>query len=184
MLCTGYLGESVSAAFGDSYGSIRLFYSREPSPLGTAGALRLALPLFKSHCVLVMNGDSFCKVDLNRFWRWHRAGRARATLVVVKVVDTRAYGRVHLGSDRTIVSFGEKSGDNRPGWINAGIYLLDRRLVQSIPVNRAVSLEREMIPCWIGRGLYGYQSKGPFLDIGTPEAYATGEYFFSHKLKQ
>src|SRR3989338_6029269 len=59
VLCTGYLGEKVCDRFGDSYGSLRLAYSQEPSPRGTAGALRLALPLFKSDSVLVMNGDSY-----------------------------------------------------------------------------------------------------------------------------
>ena len=60
VLCTGYMGEQVRSAFGDSYGGMCLSYSQESSPLGTAGALRLALPLFKSSSVLVMNGDSFC----------------------------------------------------------------------------------------------------------------------------
>jgi NDP-sugar pyrophosphorylase family protein len=54
VLCTGYLGEQVQAEFGDSYGSIRLAYSQESSPLGTAGALRLALPIINTNCVLVL----------------------------------------------------------------------------------------------------------------------------------
>jgi NDP-sugar pyrophosphorylase family protein len=56
--------------------------------------------------------------------------------------------------------------------VNAGIYVLDSEMVRAIPSGRAVSLEREVFPGWIGRRLYGYQSRGRFLDIGTPESYA------------
>src|SRR4028119_1495914 len=59
VLCTGYMGEQVKIAFGDSCDSMRLLYSQETSQLDTAGALRLALPLIQSSSVLVMNGDSF-----------------------------------------------------------------------------------------------------------------------------
>ena len=64
-------------------------------------------------------------------------------------------------------------------WINAGIYLLNHRLLLTIPASGAVSLEREMFPAWIGQGLYGYRSEGRFVDIGTPEAYAVAEQFFA-----
>src|SRR5687768_5619957 len=68
ILCTGYLGEQVKAEFGTSYSSLRLAYSQEMVPLGTAGALQLALSLIPSETVLVLNGDSFCEVDLQRFY--------------------------------------------------------------------------------------------------------------------
>lgn len=179
VLCTGYMGEQVRAAFGDTYGCLHLFYSQESSPLGTAGALRLALPLFKSDFVLVMNGDSFSNVNLSAFWAWHCEHNANATLVLTKMLDTTRYGRVHVDADGSVVGFDEKTEKRGPGWINAGIYLLNHRLLLTIPASGTVSLEREMFPAWMGRGLYGYQSKGRFLDIGTPEAYANAEQFFS-----
>ena len=179
VLCTGYLDEQVQATFGDAYGSLRVGYSKESSQLGTAGALRLALPLLKSDTVLVMNGDSFCEVDLRSFWAWHQRCGAEATLLLTHVPDTNRYGRVHVDADGAIVSFDEKSGANSPGWINAGIYLLTRALISTIPANGPVSLERDMFPLWISRRLYGYRSKGRFLDIGTPDAYAMAEQFFA-----
>lgn len=179
VLCTGYLGEQVRETFGDTYRSLCLFYSQESSPLGTAGALRLALPLFKSDTVLVMNGDSFCETNLGALWTWHCAREAAATLRLIEVVDTKRYGRVQVDADGRVFGFGEKDGTSAPGWINAGIYLLKRHLLQAIPTSGAVSLEREIFPTWISRGLYGYQSAGRFLDIGTPEAYATTEQFFA-----
>jgi NDP-sugar pyrophosphorylase family protein len=148
-------------------------------PLGTAGALGLALPLFKSKVVLVMNGDSYCEANLKKFCVWHNRRRANATLLLTKVADTQRFGRVLLGANGTVKDFKEKGSGNGPGWINAGIYLLNRHLLTEIPANRAVSLEREVFPAWIGRGLYGFQSEARFVDIGTPEAYASAQSFFA-----
>lgn len=178
VLCTGYLGEQIKNEFGDSYKTLYLVYSQEYSPMGTAGALRLALPLFKSDHVLVMNGDSFFNIDMRAFWIWHCARGAEASLLLAKVQDMRQYGRVHLDNNGRVLRFKEKDDKGGPGWINAGIYLIKRHLILTIPANRAVSLEKEMFPVWISKGLYGYQSQGRFLDIGTPEAYAAAEQFF------
>ena len=179
VLCTGYRGEQVQEMFGDSYAGVGLVYSRESSPLGTAGALRLALPLFEFDSILVMNGDSFFGMDLSAFWEWHRAHSASGTLSLVEVADTTRYGRVHVDSGGAVVRFEEKSDTGMPGCINAGVYLLARHLLLTIPTNRPVSLERDMFPSWVGKRLYGYKCEGCFLDIGTPEAYAVAERFFA-----
>ena len=179
VLCTGYLGEQIRAVFGDVYGGLDLAYSQEPESLGTAGALRLGLPLFKSDPVLIMNGDSFCEVNLRAFWAWHCSRGADATLVLNDMPDTKRYGRVHVDADGVVVSFDEKGGESGPGWINAGIYLLSRPLLLTIQTSGVVSLEREVFPAWISRGLNGYPNEGRFLDIGAPEAYAVAEQFFA-----
>jgi D-glycero-alpha-D-manno-heptose 1-phosphate guanylyltransferase len=181
VLCTGYMGEQVRATFGNTYENLHLAYSQEVSPLGTAGALRLALPLVASDPVLVMNGDSFCEANLRSFWAWHCARGAEGTLLLIKTLDTRRYGQVQVDANGVIRRFDEKGSGSEAGWINAGIYLLTRRLLCTIPVNSAVSLERGMFPAWTGHGLYGYRSEGRFLDIGTPEAYATAEQFFARR---
>jgi len=183
VLCTGYLGEKIQTMFGDCYSDVHLVYSQESSPLGTAGALRLALPLFKSDSVLVMNGDSFCEVNLRAFWAWHDDRGADATLLITNISDTKRYGRVIMDANGLILNFDEKNDTGGPGYINSGIYLIKYRLLQMIPENLNASLEKEMFPAWIGRGLYGYASEGRFLDIGTPEAYAAAEQFFMEDKK-
>jgi len=169
----------VRTTFGDSYGGLRLIYSQELSPLGTAGALRLALPLFESDPILVMNGDSVCQADLGVFWNWHQTKDANATLLLSQVLDVQRYGRVQVSEEGLVLCFDEKGSKSRPGWINAGIYIITRSLIEMIPVGCAVSLERDMFPSWVGRGLYGYQSQGRFLDIGTPESYAQADALFA-----
>ena len=178
VLCTGYLAEQVETEFGNLYGTLRLVYSRESFPLGTAGAIRFAMDMIDSEPVLVMNGDSYCEVDLRAFWSWHCDKQAAASLVLTEVPDTKRYGRVHANPDGSLVGFNEKGGEGGPGWINAGVYFLTRDVILSIPLNRRVSLEVEILPAWIGRNFYGYQRVGRFLDIGTPESYAVAEEFF------
>jgi NDP-sugar pyrophosphorylase family protein len=177
VLCTGYLGSQVQQEYGDFYGDLQLLYSQEATPLGTGGALRLALPFFQSEHVLVMNGDSFCTVDLEAFWNWHRSRGARASMVLVKAADARRYGRVYALPDGQIQRFEEKSNEDGASLINAGIYLMRPELVETIRPNAPVSLEHEVIPAWIGQGLYGYESDARLLDIGTPESYLLADRF-------
>ena len=184
VLCTGYLGDQIRMIFGKSYDTLHLNYSQESTPLGTAGALRLALPLFNSNPVLVMNGDSYCDANLWEFWLWHAKRHAKATLVLTKVFDTERFGQVKVNTDGKITDFKEKGSGQGSGWINAGIYLLNRDFLEEIPLNRAVSLEREVFPSWIGRGLYGFQSEARFMDIGTPEAYSSAQSFFATGLSR
>ncbi|MBI4551835.1 MAG: nucleotidyltransferase family protein [Candidatus Latescibacteria bacterium] len=179
VMCTGYRGEQVRARLGDAYGALRLAYSQESFPLGTAGALRLALPLVKSETVLVMNGDSWCDVNLRDAWAEHRARGASASLVVTEVEDTGRYGRVCLDAHGLVIRFEEKGAGT--GWINAGLYFLSRRLLGTIPAGRPVSLEREMFPRWIGQGVSGVRVNRRFLDIGTPESYSMAERFFAQE---
>ena len=183
VLCIGYLGEKIKGALGDKYRSLRLIYSQETRPLGTAGALRLALPLFKSDYVLVLNGDSYFETDLNRFYRWHQKHRFDASMLLVKVEEVGRYGQVKVSDGGKIDTFEEKTDSKTPGWINAGIYLLGRKIIDSIQTNRHVSLEQDIFPQLIDQGLYGFQCEGRFIDIGTPSSFSKSQAFFSDSLK-
>ncbi len=181
ILCTGYMGDRVQEVYGDVYKSLYLLYSREDEPLDTGGALRLALPLLKSDSVLVMNGDSYIRTDLSCYMDWFFQVDRRAAILLTRVSDTRRYGMVKVEKDETILAFEEKGVGGGPGWINAGVYFVKTSLLKSIPVGKAFSLEREFFPSLVGKGLFGYQCKGRFIDIGTPESYIRAEKFFSEK---
>ena len=180
VLCTGYLADQVRETYGDTYRSMRLSYSLEKSPRGTAGALRHALPLIHSDEILVMNGDSFCDVDLQNFYAHHVESEALASICLTGAEDSSRFGRVILGSDSRIIRFEEKSDCRGPGLINAGIYCLATCLLNSIPPMQRVSLEREVFPKLIGQKFYGYcETERTFIDIGTPESYQKAEELFS-----
>jgi len=172
VLCTGFKGDQVKDRLGTTYRNLTLRYSCEQYPLGTGGALRLALSLLESDLVLVLNGDSFCDAPLDEFASWHAAHRSSATILLARTNNTCRYGSVQVDDEGRILQFSEKTHAQVPGWINAGIYLLSREMIESIPTVREVSIEREVFPGWIGRGLHGFRSKGLLWDIGVPDAYA------------
>jgi mannose-1-phosphate guanylyltransferase len=104
---------------------------------------------------------------------------ADTTVVLVEVSDPARYGTVGITADGRITVFVEKGTGRGAGWISAGIYLIARERLETIPSGRAVSLEREMLPLWIARGVHGYRAAPGtrFLDIGIPEALAEAERF-------
>jgi D-glycero-alpha-D-manno-heptose 1-phosphate guanylyltransferase len=171
VLCTGYMAELIHETFGESYHNMSLFYSQEDTPLGTAGALRKALPLITSDPALVMNGDSFCDANLEQFIRWHDAATAFASFVTVQVEDVSRYGTVNTNSENRVVRFSEKGNNHGIGMINAGIYLISKDIITSIPPERAVSLEQDIFPSLIGNGLTAFPCHGRFIDIGIPADY-------------
>lgn len=179
VLCTGYLADQIHAELGERYGSLQLIYSKETSPLGTGGALSLAYPLFQSEEVFVMNGDSFCYADLTAFRRWHEERKAEVSLVLTRVNDVRRFGQVITDNDGRILRFEEKNNHSGPGWINAGMYMINKKLIEKFAKDVPISLEKEIFPSWIGKKFYGFQSEGRFTDIGTPESYAEADCFFS-----
>lgn len=178
ILCTGHLAGQVEECLGEKYGLLNLEYSRETSPLGTAGAVRLALPFLEAGAALVLNGDSHCAVDLVSFVAAHRQRRAAASLVLARMEDTSRFGRVELNATGEVEKFAEKNTPGEPGWVNAGIYLLERSVIESIPVDRVTSLEKDVFPSLIGRGLVGYPSDGQLWDIGVPDEYVRAQTEF------
>lgn len=179
VLCTGHLGDQVEETFGGRYKNLHLSYSPEQMPLGTAGSLRKALPLLHSETVLVMNGDSFCDVNFEKFWQFHVRKKSKASLVLTSVYNTSRYGQVKLRRDDSIIGFQEKKGLSDKGFINAGIYLINKSLIGEIPQGKEISIEKDIFPDWIGKGFYGYKGSNNFIDIGTPESYAQAEQFFA-----
>ncbi len=179
VLCTGYKAEQVEQAFGLKYKKLTIHYSREDEPLGTGGALRQAALAGQRQQFLALNGDSFVAVDLPKFVAWHQARGWAGSLVLTRVPDAGRFGTVRSEEDGRILSFDEKQGRAEPGWINAGIYLLTRDLLSSLPATGAVSIERDAFPHWIERGLGGFRVEAPFLDIGTPETLAQAEAFLA-----
>ncbi len=178
VICTGHKAGMIRDEFKAQYRSLNVEYSQETQPLGTAGAIKLAQPLIGNSTALVLNGDSVCDVDFGAFAHFHRAKKAPASMVLVEVPDASRFGRVDVAADGALLAYHEKSPEPRPGWINSGIYLLEPRVIDSIPAGRAVSIERDIFPQWIGKGLYGFCCRGRFIDIGTPESYQQAEVFF------
>ena len=180
ILCTGYMSGLVKSEIGDKYKNLQIRYSEEKKPLGTGGALRQALPLIKTSKIMVMNGDSYVGIDYRILLQEVHRREQPAAICVVKVKDTSRYGRVVLGDNHSVVSFEEKSDDQFPGLINAGIYIFNRELIEPIPLGEFISIEKDCFPEWVDKQLYGYVCDGRFIDIGTPESYHQAIKFFTN----
>jgi NDP-sugar pyrophosphorylase family protein len=176
VMCTGYLGEQIERKFGDgrSWG-IAIEYSKELSPLGTAGAIKLAMKFLQAGSeFVVMNGDSFLEVDLRHLIRFHRKQAGFATMAVVQVKNAARYGTVHTDVEGRVIGFSEKAGLDTPGRVNAGVYVFDRSILEFIPEG-ATSLEKDIFPRILNHGVYALEADGMFIDIGTPEDYARAQ---------
>ena len=158
---------------------MKISYSHEEQPLGTGGALRLALPFLNKSTVMALNGDSFCPADFQQFLSMHKNADSTPTILLTQVDDTSRYGRVRQHVDGSITDFSEKTSETTSGWINAGVYLLDGVTIEQIPPKKKISLEREVFPGLVGKGLYGYKCSPSFIDIGLPETYGRVERFFA-----
>lgn len=176
VICTGHLGEIVESYFGNGRSiGMEITFARDPFPLGTGGAVRNALGKTRSKHILVLNGDSYLRVNISSFLKTHLALNARASISLVQVEDSSRYGSVKINKNGKMLAFLEKSPRKQSGLINAGTYLLERNILKEIPEGKRISLEREIFPDLIGKGLYGVPCDGPFIDIGTPESFNKAE---------
>jgi mannose-1-phosphate guanylyltransferase len=178
IMSCGFLADSVRDVLGDgSELGIRLRFVEEPEPLGTAGALKLAEPMLDER-FLMLNGDVLTDIDLTAQIAQHERTGARGTLALVPVADPSAYGVVILEQDNRVRDFVEKPapGTVDSNLISAGAYVLEREILDLVPPDRNVSIEREVWPELVGDGLYGFPSESYWLDIGTPERYLQGTF--------
>jgi len=178
IMSCGFLATSVRNVLGDgSSMGVRLRYVEEPDPRGTAGALKFAEKLLDER-FLMLNGDVLTDIDLTGQIAQHERTGAKATLALAPVPDPSAYGLVHLHGDRSVKDFVEKPSPDQidTNMISAGAYVLQREILDLVPPDRNVSIEREVWPRLIGNGLYGFPADAYWLDIGTPERYLQGTF--------
>lgn len=176
VMCTGHLADQVSEEFrdGKEWDAI-IEYSREATPLGTAGAVKLAgrmLPDVSDF--VVMNGDSFLEVDFNELVGLHSQKGGLVTMAARGVPDAARYGTLDLGVSNRVMGFREKTGARDPGIINGGVYVFNRAILEQIPEG-ASSLERDIFPAVLDQGIYALEQHGMFIDIGTPEDYSRAQ---------
>ena len=174
VLATSYKAELFEPYFGDGrkFG-IKIKYAVEESALGTGGGIRNAAALLDD-CdqVVIFNGDVLSGHDLAAQIQSHINNRADVTLYLTKVEDARAYGCVELIADNQIKSFLEKMENPVSNMINAGCYIFNRKVIDQIPANQVVSVERDTFPSFLSSGVkvYGYLDNSYWLDIGNPQA--------------
>jgi mannose-1-phosphate guanylyltransferase len=175
VLACGFLPDVLQEALGEGeHAGVRLTYVTEPDRRGTAGAIRFAADALGDDLderFLALNGDVLTDLDLTALIDAHREREARATIALHPVEDSAAYGLVSVDGEGAVTEFVEKTGKAVPGEVNAGAYFLERSVLDLIPPEREVSIEREVFPHLVGDGLGALRLDGYWMDIGTPERY-------------
>jgi NDP-sugar pyrophosphorylase family protein len=177
ILAVGYGREVIRSHFGEQAFGLHLTYSAESSPLGTGGALRKAADLVNSESVLVMNGDSYTDADLCKFVADYHESKVDASVIVVPADGRADCGTVLVDEMGMLAGFEEKQNPFHAPYVNAGTYVMSRRLLEGIPPGLQTSLERELFPRWLreGRHVKAFACQVRCVDIGTPDRYMNAQ---------
>lgn len=176
VLSLGYRPDAFLKAYPDGEAcGVRLHYAVEDSPLDTAGAIRFAaIEGGIDSTFLVVNGDVLTDLDVTALVEFHRLSRAEATIALTPVEDPSRFGVVPTDPDGRVEAFIEKPppGEAPTNLINAGTYVLEHSVMDRIPPDRRVSIERETFPALVAdRRLFALGSNAGWLDAGTPATY-------------
>ncbi len=177
VLGTSYRAETFQDEFGDGSGlGLQIEYVTEETPLGTGGGIANVASKLRSDTVMVFNGDVLSGMDLGAMLAAHHERDADLTLHLVRVSDPRAFGSVPTDTDGNVLAFLEKNEDPPTDQINAGTYIFKRHVIDLIPRDREVSVEREVFPALLSDGakVFGHVDMSYWRDMGTPEDFVRG----------
>jgi len=176
ILSVGYKSEDVIEYFQDREDIV---FSQEENVLGTGGGLKKAKELIKSDSFLATNGDSFCNLDFNQLFSFHKEKKALLTIALTKAPEAKDYGTVSVEASGRIKNFQEKIEGNDVRLVSTGIYLMDKEIFNYMPLDEVFSLEYDLFPKT--KSSFGYITEAKLYDIGTPERYIVAKQMFSER---
>ncbi|MBF0175378.1 MAG: NTP transferase domain-containing protein [Magnetococcales bacterium] len=183
VLCLGHRAGAIQEYLANHPGppGLEMWPVIEPEPLGTAGALRHAMPHLRDRRVLLVNGDTFVGANLCRFHATHVAAKTEATLLCTQVPDVSRYGSVSIDADNRLQHFLEKDPSRQgTGSIYAGLILMEPAMLRRIAAHAGSSLEKDILHAMAPGSLAAMVDTYPFIDFGTPDSYAFAQTFFKN----
>ncbi|MCX6246985.1 MAG: nucleotidyltransferase family protein [Bacteroidetes bacterium] len=176
ILSVGYKREMIREHFKDHFKHLAISYAIEEEPLGTGGGILNAMEQVEGDSVFAMNGDSMFRIDLPAMKHLHESSAADLTMALRYLEDTSRFGTVQIDEEKRVTGFFEKDPDSEPGYINGGIYLINKKFLDSDVFGKKFSIEKDCFEtCYKDSRIVGYPAKGYFLDIGIPEDYMTAQ---------
>jgi len=169
-LALGYMADAVLGWLRNYRPpGVEITTSTEPEPMGTAGGLKFAEPFMRSDPFLAVNGDTLLpNLDPRSMRKSHDKSGARVSMAVTQIQDAGRFGSVEFNGRGKVISFHEKA-NRAKGWINGGVYMIDRSLVSALEEATSLSLENDVFPSLARDGLLGaVPTPPPLLDMGTP----------------
>lgn len=180
VLSTGYLHEKIEEHYGNHYKNLTITYSHEKEPLGTGGAILFALAKTNTNNVLILNGDTLFDIDFFAFNTFFQEKHTLLAVALRKVNDVSRYGAVLIDKTEKITDFIEKNRKEESGFINGGIYLLNKELFNQVKMPEKFSFEKDILEkLYTKIDIYGLAFDAYFIDIGTPEDYARAQNEFT-----
>lgn len=169
VLAVGFLHEKIIEYYGYQYKDILLDYSIEDEPLGTGGCVKNALKKTSDDYVFIINGDTYFDVDFTQIIK------PLNVLIVCKYMEnTSRYGKI-VTKNNKIIEFSHND-KNESGYINGGIYYIDRTVFKKFDVPKKFSMEKEFFEIYLeGLDMAVFFSDGYFIDIGIEEDYERAE---------
>jgi D-glycero-alpha-D-manno-heptose 1-phosphate guanylyltransferase len=165
----GYLHEKIEDYIAKDYPTLNVKFSIEDEPLGTGGAIKLAMQLSTEKNVLVLNGDTLFEVNNNLLFETHDKNNADCTLVLKPMTDFNRYGCVTTNEQLQIISFEEKKQTEK-GLINGGVYLINNDRFSDITFDKKFSFEKDYLEKYVhSYKMMAIINDGYFIDIGIPE---------------
>jgi mannose-1-phosphate guanylyltransferase/phosphomannomutase len=175
-----FMPQAIRSYFGDGEGlGVKIEYSVEDTPLGTAGSVKQAEAALQE-TFLVISGDALCDVDLGALLDFHREKKAAVTIGLKSVENPLEFGIVVTDEDGRVERFLEK-----PSWsqvfsdtINTGIYVIEPEVLRHIPTGQPYDWSKELFPYLLemGRPMYGYVLDGYWQDIGNLDQYRQANF--------
>lgn len=179
IITIGNKRKQIMGYFGDgSRFGVKLHYSIEGKPLGTAGSVKNAEKLI-TDTILVMQGDTLTNFNLKKIIAFHRKKQAMATMALTHVENTKGYGIAVIDENGRITRFEEKPARSFSNLVNSGMYILEHDVLAYIPKNE-FDFSKDLFPLMLKKELplYGIEVKGYWFDIGTPESYRKAKEYF------
>ncbi len=172
ILSVGYLHQHIINFVGATYPNLDVKYCIEDEPLGTGGAIALAIEKCTSNQILVVNGDTLFENDIEVLCNAHNHSKAACTLGLKPMIEFDRYGSVEINNENKITAFNEKKYISS-GLINAGVYLIDVEKFKSLQLPNVFSFEKEFLEKYYQNlAMLGIVNEGYFIDIGIPSDYA------------
>ena len=169
VLSLGYMHEIIEEYIQSNYPQLSVKFSVENEPLGTGGAIKLALSLCEDENVLVVNGDTLFETNNNALWEQHIKSNSACTLALKPMQNFERYGAVTVNEDNVITAFQEKKYMAQ-GLINGGVYLINQNNFNKINFPEKFSFEKEFLEKYLETlTMIGVEDDGYFIDIGIPE---------------
>lgn len=172
ILSVGYKKELIMEHFGQHYKDLTITYAIEDEPLGTGGAIKKSMEYVTARNALILNGDTYFRVSFDKLLMIYQIKKSKVMIILKEVQDVSRYGTVKIDYNGKVTGFSEKGKNEGKGFVNGGVYYVNKAFFESFDFPEKFSFERDFFEkYYLEHDFHGMVCNQYFLDIGVPEDY-------------